>query len=216
MLDVTSTTKGVLLPRMTDAQVNAIASPAEGLLVFNITNGCISVYVGGAWESICGAAGPKKIFVTNGTTNGDLGGPSGGDVICQGEATSAGLSGTFKALLSITGLDVIDRWGAAPEDFGGGIELPSGLLVANDWLDLDNSISTAVNQEADGTVITVSDVWTGLNPNTGNLFNGDNCNGWTNINYQGRYGLTNNTGYRWAGSSNSTCSALKRLYCVQQ
>lgn len=34
MLDVTSTSKGVLLPRMTFAQRNALANPAEGLLVF--------------------------------------------------------------------------------------------------------------------------------------------------------------------------------------
>ena len=33
-LDVTSTTKGFLLPRMTQAQRNAISSPAEGLLVY--------------------------------------------------------------------------------------------------------------------------------------------------------------------------------------
>ncbi len=36
-LDVSSTTKGVLIPRMTTAQMNAIATPANGLLIFNIT-----------------------------------------------------------------------------------------------------------------------------------------------------------------------------------
>jgi hypothetical protein len=35
MLDVSSTNKGLLPPRMSTAQRNAIASPADGLLVFD-------------------------------------------------------------------------------------------------------------------------------------------------------------------------------------
>src|SRR5688572_23336586 len=37
ILDLRSTTKGVLLPRLTAAQVNAIPNPAKGLMVFNET-----------------------------------------------------------------------------------------------------------------------------------------------------------------------------------
>jgi hypothetical protein len=47
-LDVTSTSKGFLPPRMTSAQRDAIASPAEGLLIFNTTNKSIEVYISGA------------------------------------------------------------------------------------------------------------------------------------------------------------------------
>lgn len=52
-LDVTSTTKGFLPPRMTAAQRAAIASPAEGLLVFQ-TNGAKGYYyfINGAWTSL--------------------------------------------------------------------------------------------------------------------------------------------------------------------
>jgi hypothetical protein len=38
MLDVKSVTKGVLVPRMTVAQRNAIANPAKGLLIFSTDN----------------------------------------------------------------------------------------------------------------------------------------------------------------------------------
>ncbi len=38
MLDVKSTNKGLLVPRMTIAERNAIASPAKGLLIFCIDN----------------------------------------------------------------------------------------------------------------------------------------------------------------------------------
>lgn len=44
ILDVKSTTKGVLIPRMTFAQRNAIISPAKGLLVFQ-TDGIPGVYM---------------------------------------------------------------------------------------------------------------------------------------------------------------------------
>ena len=52
ILDVASTTKGVLLPRMTTAQKNAIASPAQGLEVFDTTLVKKCVYNGSAWETI--------------------------------------------------------------------------------------------------------------------------------------------------------------------
>lgn len=38
MLDVSSTSKGLLLPRLTDEQMRAIASPQPGLLVYNTTD----------------------------------------------------------------------------------------------------------------------------------------------------------------------------------
>lgn len=57
ILDVASDSRGVLLPRMTEAQRNAIPSPAEGLLLYQ-TNGSTGFYVhsGGTWESLSGGA----------------------------------------------------------------------------------------------------------------------------------------------------------------
>ena len=49
ILDLTSTTKGLLLPRMTTTQVNAIATPANGLLVYNTTIDHFCGYQAGAW-----------------------------------------------------------------------------------------------------------------------------------------------------------------------
>ncbi|MEI6436432.1 MAG: hypothetical protein WCP32_16510 [Bacteroidota bacterium] len=51
-LEVTSTNSGVLLPRMTRAQRNAIATPAEGLMVYCLncgTSGALSIFTSGAW-----------------------------------------------------------------------------------------------------------------------------------------------------------------------
>lgn len=49
MLQVNSTTKGFLPPRMTTTQKNAIASPAAGLMVYDTTLNVISYYNGSMW-----------------------------------------------------------------------------------------------------------------------------------------------------------------------
>lgn len=49
MLDVQSTTKGMLIPRMSTAQRNSIASPATGLVVFDYTTGSFWFKSSGNW-----------------------------------------------------------------------------------------------------------------------------------------------------------------------
>lgn len=46
MVDITSTSKGFLAPRMTTAQQNAISLPAKGLLIFNTTDNTFKVNTG--------------------------------------------------------------------------------------------------------------------------------------------------------------------------
>lgn len=43
-LDIVSTSKGILIPRMTSAQKLAIVSPNEGLMVYDSDQNCVSVY----------------------------------------------------------------------------------------------------------------------------------------------------------------------------
>jgi hypothetical protein len=60
MLDVTSVTSGFLAPRMTSAQRLAIAGPANGLMVYDITLACFYVYSTAqtTWKSLCDLDGP--------------------------------------------------------------------------------------------------------------------------------------------------------------
>ena len=51
ILDLTSTTKGLLPPRMDSTQRNAIASPAAGLTIYNTTLNAVQVYNGTVWSS---------------------------------------------------------------------------------------------------------------------------------------------------------------------
>lgn len=51
ILDLGSTTKGLLMPRLTSAQRTAIASPAPGLMIFNTDRKCPEWYTGTSWQS---------------------------------------------------------------------------------------------------------------------------------------------------------------------
>jgi hypothetical protein len=51
-LDVVSTIRGFLPPRMTTIQKNAISSPEEGLIVYDLTLHKLCIYTGSAWETI--------------------------------------------------------------------------------------------------------------------------------------------------------------------
>ena len=62
MLDVSSTSKGMLAPRMTTAQRNAIALPATGLMIYQ-TDGTAGFYyyTGSAWGVVGGSSLPTGI-----------------------------------------------------------------------------------------------------------------------------------------------------------
>lgn len=52
-LDVSSTNKGVLIPRMTTNQRDLIATPANGLMIYNVDSNCLNYYKSNQWMSIC-------------------------------------------------------------------------------------------------------------------------------------------------------------------
>ena len=53
VLEIESTTKGFLPPRMTTTQRNAIATPATGLTIYNTTVKCLQWYNGSGWFDAC-------------------------------------------------------------------------------------------------------------------------------------------------------------------
>ena len=62
-LDITSTTKGLLPPRMTTSQRDAISAPATGLQIYNTDNRAIETYTGtsGEWLTL----GRGKASISN-------------------------------------------------------------------------------------------------------------------------------------------------------
>ena len=73
MLDISSTNKGFLAPRMTTTQQNAIPLPAAGLLLFNTTDNVFKVNTGTPaspiWTPLLFSGGSGSISSVNGLTN---------------------------------------------------------------------------------------------------------------------------------------------------
>jgi len=52
VVNIISTTKGILIPRMTTTQRNAIGSPSTSLLIYNTTTTQYELYTGSTWQSL--------------------------------------------------------------------------------------------------------------------------------------------------------------------
>jgi hypothetical protein len=52
ILELSSTSKGFLPPRMTTSEVNSISSPAEGLVVYSTTENQLCLYNGTMWRKL--------------------------------------------------------------------------------------------------------------------------------------------------------------------
>jgi len=69
ILDVSSSSKGLLPPRMTTAERDEIQNPAEGLHIYNLTTKCVEVFYGTFWQSIhcgCSIAPSDLVYTDNG------------------------------------------------------------------------------------------------------------------------------------------------------
>lgn len=78
MLDISSTDKGLLIPRMTTAQRNAIPNPATGLMVYDTDQNSFSFYDGTTWNNVgAGSGTPGPTGPTGPTGVAGVTGPTG-------------------------------------------------------------------------------------------------------------------------------------------
>lgn len=50
IVEIYSTSKGVLIPRLSNGERDKILAPAEGLIIYNINKNCVEINVGSAIE----------------------------------------------------------------------------------------------------------------------------------------------------------------------
>ena len=126
VLELESTTKGFLLPRMTAVQMNAISSPANGLAVYNTDVQCAFLYRGSTWVSLCDSA-------TNGLTK-------SGSVISLGGALTGATTITTTAVntLALSGIQ-----GGTATDSIMTLDASTGVIKRRTVADVISSSNTA-------------------------------------------------------------------------
>jgi len=155
---------------------------------------------------------PKRIFVTSGTWNGNLGGLTGADAKCQTAATNASLPGTYIAWVSTWGDYIYYR---VP---GGNYYyvLVDDTRVADDIYDLtDTSLQAAINKNESGNTLNTT-TWTGSDA-YGNVGT-STCSDWTNATsgVTANMGASSATDGTWSDNGTAACNSLKSLYCIEQ
>ncbi len=162
----------------------------------------------------------KIVFVTDVSYQGNVGGIAGADAICQAEADSAGLSGTFKAWFSDSTTSPDNSFTKTP----GPYRLVDGTLVAADWHDLiDGTLEAAIDVTASGRPIISSRP---LSAWTNTVFNGSNAYPETDLNcgggthdgdgQNGLVGAIKLLDSGWTKFQLVSCDQFARFYCFEQ
>jgi hypothetical protein len=93
ILDLVSTTKGLLPPRLTGAQRDLVSSPTEGLIIHNSTTHAPNFYNGTAWSAVGSGSGSGGInYITGDST--DLEGSVGSWLAYADAAGTSPVDGT--------------------------------------------------------------------------------------------------------------------------
>jgi hypothetical protein len=169
-------------------------------------------------------ANAKRVFVTSTGYPGDLGaaggrvgyGLDGADKLCQSAADAAGLGGSFKAWVSSSSGNAIDRITS-----DGPWYLVDGTTkVFNNKANLATTPAAPINMDENGQTPVAASVWTGTvagGRSTG-TYDGD-CKGWNwsqNYDVKGIVGSSDTTGTSWTSSAvTSFCTNQYRLYCFE-
>jgi hypothetical protein len=154
----------------------------------------------------------KRVFVTAAGYAGNFGGIAAGDTICNNSAVAAKLGGTWKAWLSDSKTNAIDRF-----DDVGPWYLLNGKKVFNSKANLATSPIVPINVNEHGANLDVYKyVWTGTK--VGGTGINVCCKDWTD-NDTSNTGSAGDTGHnddRWTAATVDGCWHPFNLYCIEQ
>lgn len=181
------------------------------------------------WLAACGGGGSSssggsaeirhRIFVTGSTYNGNFGGLVEADIVCTNVAAGAGISGSYKAVLSSSSEAANTRLviNGAVYMKSAGSETAVATSGATFW---NNMLSNPINVDENETVLlTMQGPWTGTNPGGGTSGIGLTCTDWSvgNNSVLGSTGDTSTTNSAlWVNANGFTCDEMRPLYCIEE
>lgn len=167
-----------------------------------------------------------RIFITNESYNGNIGGLVGADEICNSSAHLAGLGGNWKAWLSDSQTSVSERFYHARKPY----KLLNGRLIARNWKDLTTEkenwiyLRNAIDVNEFGNEVRVSNVMTGTTPK-GKSFSNDTklfCMDYRDDCADGNrtcrtlFGTSSLRDADWTFTNRESCNEKYHLYCFGQ
>ena len=224
--DLVARLEGVPTPRCGDGEINAPGEHCDGT---DLGRGSCEAYGLGFGTLSCtpactldfDACGPlpKRVFVTSQAYDGNLGGVTAADDLCQAHAASAGLPGSYLAWISSFFL-------AGPETrfhrSSGPYVLPDGTRIATGWKDLtDGRLEHAIDRDEFGRPISYPpfEVWTNTldDGSPASLEAADSCYFWrASTAYRASVGSSLSL-FAWTDAgATADCRSARRLYCFQQ
>jgi hypothetical protein len=162
-----------------------------------------------------GSASQRIVFLM-GATQGILGSQSSVDGRCTTEATNAGLTGNYVALLGYDNHDPVNQVSLTSSTRL--VVLPFGAPVAyEDKFFSFTSHLNPINLQSDGSVATATCVWTNFGPDGHASTTDSDCTNWTSVSATsyGVYGDPQQKGPSWANVSNTPCNTACHVYCMQ-
>ncbi|MEA2748151.1 MAG: hypothetical protein QOI41_2294 [Myxococcales bacterium] len=158
------------------------------------------------------SADHKRVFITAAAFAGAVGGLNAADMYCQSAATDAGLPGTYRAWLSSTSTNALDRI----DDVGPWYSMRDTVVFSSKSA-LREAPTAQIVDETGAAPLADNAPWTGTDAQ--GLGTGQDCEGWTN----GTAEIVATTGSGFAadsewsgGSATLHCDNKAPLICFQQ
>lgn len=174
------------------------------------------------------SGGKKRIFITSTSFSGDLVGAAStgsgldaADTLCTNVAAGALLGGTFKAWLSTSEANAIDRIEDVGPWFLPDNEESEGAKVFNNRGGLAAYPLVPIRRDELGRELSDPNIWFAVwnGTSNGGIASGDNCNGWTDTtsSFSASIGTTDRI-ESWTHSLQGPfpCDQRIQLYCLQQ